>query len=412
MQGATVTQTGNTGSVLTGTVFPRSGTEVDIRNASKKNIDSLVKAITDSLGNNKDLGEAIKKLIGECTKKTEPTSLPATTKWSRGGSEPDSSKRRRRSIQEEIPGQLPRFTEILKVAKLSGCSRFIQALKIYGIISDLNNQVRNNKTVTIFCPVDSALKGVKLFPSELIRKTRVRNLLRHHVALKHDSFGTMYRSLAKDGHILIQPSEQQSWKVEKSHVKFSLYDGKHAEIVMIDKMLTPPFLSLKRAIKHHPNLTRFYSLLSKFNSGDLAQIMKPEEINKVCFKKKLCVGLSREMQSRISHAIQFQQFTLVAPSNRLLKHMKTNEIEELGKNKEKLIEFFRKRLFLGVISKESFTNAHTRQLLQPVKSNEPISVIHQHQGGMVIASSADEAHRLVEGIRVKEGIVLVEDDME
>merc|ERR1739848_412413 len=135
-------------------------------------------------------------------------------------------------------------------------------------------------------------------------------------------------------------------------------------------------------------------------------------MGKVCFKTKLCVGLSREMQSRISHAIQFNQFTLVAPSNRLFQHMKKSELKTLGENKEKLIDFFRKRLFLGVISKESFINSYTKQLLQSVKLNEPISVVHQHQGGMVIANSSNEPHRLIEGIRVKEGIVLVEDNME
>ena len=101
---------------------------------------------------------------------------------------------------------MPRFSEILKVAKLSGCKKFIEAIEKYGITKEIDNYVAMNRTVTLFCPLDSALENFTLYPSDKVKKAHVREVLRHHVAVKHDSHGTMYHSVTKHGRIAMHPT--------------------------------------------------------------------------------------------------------------------------------------------------------------------------------------------------------------
>ena len=99
------------------------------------------------------------------------------------------------------------------MARLSGCNRFIEAIDKYGLTDEITDLVNKNKTITLFCPVDDALEHFALYPRSRFEKSKVRELLRHHVAVKHDSYGTMYRTLSNHGHVVLHPKHASKTKV-------------------------------------------------------------------------------------------------------------------------------------------------------------------------------------------------------
>jgi len=384
MQGAQVTQSGNTADAVTAMMHPESMKKIPAGSGMNKN--DLMNIIKNSLGKtDQKLAETISRMLQQ-----------------------SSLSRKRRSL-DSFPDRLPRFSEILKVAKLSGCNKFIVALENYGITDEISGHVSKNKTVTLFCPVDKALENVTLYPSDKFKKAQIRELLRHHVAVKQDSFGTMYRSMLNRGHIVLHPKHmgnQVSWSVEDSNIKFSLYDGQHGEIVVIDKIITPPLTSLLQTLKSHPQLTHMYNLMNK--EGGLDGLLRSNNIERLCFQRNLCVRMSQEMKDRIKEALKFKQITLLVPSDRIFEAMGKWDTLKLYSNAEKRREFMRRHIYLGCINKDTLTS-EVNLLAQPMESENSIAVLHSHNGVAMVTDAEEKTYKLTESIRVKEGIILVED---
>jgi len=384
MQGAEVTQYGNTADTVTAMMHPESMSKIPAgRGMSKMDLMNVIK---------NSLGKTDKKLADSITKMLEQS----------------TSLRKRRSL-DSFPDRLPRFSEILKVAKLSGCNKFILALENYGITDEISGHVSKNKTVTLFCPVDKALENITLYPSDKFKKAQIRELLRHHVAIKQDSFGTMYHSMLNRGHIVLHPKHmgnQVSWTVEDSNIKFSLYDGQHGEIVVIDKVITPPLTSLMQTLKSHPQLTHMYKLMNKV--GGLDGLLRSDNVEKLCFKHDLCVRMSQEMRERMKEALKFKQITLLVPSDQIFEAMGKWDTLKLYSNAEKRRDFMRRHIYLGCINKDTLTS-EVNLLAQPIESQNAVAVLHSHNGVAMVTDAEDKTYKLTESIRVKEGIILVED---
>lgn len=97
------------------------------------------------------------------------------------------------------------FHKLLKVGSLSGCGKFIEALEKYGITAEIDRYLRQHKKIAFFCPVDGALKSMNIYPSGRVEKIKMRNKLRHQVAIMQDLHGTIYRSLLTNDHIVLHP---------------------------------------------------------------------------------------------------------------------------------------------------------------------------------------------------------------
>jgi len=394
LQGATVSQSDNSGPV-TAMGTPDGGTRVDVTNGVSKS--KLIELLESAIPDNKVLVKTLKGIIDEHM----PDAAP------RAKNIPD---RKRRSLESQTE-QLPKFPEILKVAKLSGCGKFIEALEKHGITAEMDSYVDQHKTITLFCPLDSALGDYDLYPSDRFAKMKIRELLRHHVAVKHDGHGTMYRSMLNESHIALHPRHvnrnKVSWMVEESHIKFSLYDGNYGEVVIIDNVLTPPLFDMMQVIKYHPKLTHMYTLLTKF--GGLKNLLKSNNIDKVCFKQNLCVQMADDMKQRMQQALLFNQFTLMAPSDDVFDKMNKWELLKIHSSAEKRKEFLRQHLYLGVLNKEQLTS-EMHLIAQPVDAKDSIAVLHDNDNKESMATMPnDKTYRLSDSIRVKEGMVIVQE---
>ena len=87
------------------------------------------------------------------------------------------------------------------LAKTSGCGKFIKRLQKHDIIEDIKAFAKKHRSITLFCPVDGAVNDLKLFENQA--KMNIKDLLRFHVAVKHDSHGTMYRSMLTNMNITL-----------------------------------------------------------------------------------------------------------------------------------------------------------------------------------------------------------------
>merc|ERR1711962_345316 len=395
LQGATVSQSGNHGPV-TAMGTPDGGTRVDVTDGMSKS--KLMELLENAIPDNKALVRTLKGIIDEHMPDAGP---------SRAKNVPEGRKRRSLDSQTE---SLPKFPGILKVAKLSGCGKFIQALEKHGITAEMDKYVNQHKTVTLFCPLDSALEGIDLYPSDRFEKMKIRELLRHHVAVKHDSHGTMYRSMLNETHVALHPRHinrnKVSWMVEESHIKFSLYDGNYGEVVIIDDVLTPPLVEMMQVIKYHPKLTHMYSLLTKV--GGLSDLLKSNNIEKVCFKQNLCVKMAEDMKLRMQQALKFSQSTLMAPSDDVFEKMDKWDLLKIKSIPEKRKEFLRQHIYLGILNKDLLTS-EMNLLAQPVDEKDSIAVLHDNNKNTMATMPDDKTYKLTDSIRVKEGMVIVQD---
>lgn len=176
--------------------------------------------------------------------------------------------------------------------------------------------------------------------------------------------------------------------------------------MVIDKVIRPPLTGLIQTLKQHPQLTHMYKLMNKV--GGLEGLLGSDNVEKLCFKRDLCVRMSQEMKDRMKEALKFKQITLLVPSDRIFEAMGKWDTMKLYKNAEKRREFMRRHIYLGCINKDTLTS-EVNLLAQPVESQNSVAVLHSHNGVSMVTDAEEKTYKLTESIRVKEGIVLVED---
>jgi len=82
----------------------------------------------------------------------------------------------------------------------------------------------------------------------------------------------------------------------------------------------------------------------------MSEIFRKTEITKVCFSKDICVSLSESMQKHINDAINFKQFTIIAPTNEMFDAMKKDKLKSLLRNSKARLNFLQEHIFLGSLA--------------------------------------------------------------
>ena len=118
--------------------------------------------------------------------------------------------------------------------------------------------------------------------------------------------------------------------------------------------------------------------------------------------------MSPEMRERIKEALKFKQITLLAPSDQIFESMAKRSLLKLYSSVDKLKDFLRKHIYLGVLDKDSVA-PDVHMLAQPIESKNSIAVMHAQKGNTMVTNSENETFKLSESIRVKEGMLIVED---
>ena len=193
---------------------------------------------------------------------------------------------------------------------------------------------------------------------------------------------------------------------EDSHIKLSFSYGKYGEMFIIDNLLTAPLSPMKQVVKNHSKLTTMYSLLQKI--GNLSNLLKSSNIEKVCFQKDLCVPIDTESKQRIQQALRFNQYTFLAPSDAVFKKINKQEYSALLSIQKKRIEFLRSHLFLGILNKHSLTT-NMNIIVQPVDVNDSVAVVHGNNSATMVTMGDGQTYRLTEAVRVKEGMLIVQE---
>jgi len=376
-----------------------SSTRIDLANGmDNKKLRTLLQKC---LPYNKDLVSTLetfihqhKSAVSASSENVTPANMPSRTK---------------RSVHSKMNGVI-NFHKLLKVGSLSGCGKFIEALEKYGITAEIDRYLRQHKKIAFFCPVDGALKSMNIYPSGRVEKIKMRNKLRHQVAIMQDLHGTIYRSLLTNDHIALHPRHDAnntvSWMAEDSHIIFSFSYGKYGEMFIIDNLLTPPLSPMKQVVRNHSKLTTMYSLLQKI--GNLSSLLKSSNIEKICFQKDLCVPLDTESKQRIQQALRFNQYTFIAPSDAVFDKIKKQEYSALLSVQEKRIEFLRRHLFLGILNKHSLTTK-MNIIAQPIDVNDSVAVVHGNNSATMVTMGDGQTYRLTEAVRVKEGMLIVQE---
>ena len=172
------------------------------------------------------------------------------------------------------------------------------------------------------------------------------------------------------------------------------------EIDVISDVIRPVTRGILEALRDNPDLSIFYTLLKGSRMSD---VFASDVVTKVCFMPDVCVPLSQSMSNHISKAIDFEHFTVLAPTNAVLEKMPTAEMKKLTTNKDALLDYLQRHVFLGSIGG---SGTHRNQLGASVSPQHLVlSSKTDGQGTKLLTSAGGLVYKVMETVKVREGLL-------
>merc|ERR1719427_1479456 len=214
----------------------------------------------------------------------------------------------------------------------------------------------------------------------------------------------MYHTLANDKITFNAIGKRQGtekWKANNADVIISLADGVNSEIVVTKDVILPrPEAGILDVLKKNKDTSIFYNMLMR--SG-MENVFKKTTIKKICFTRDTCVSLTSTMVRHLTDAIKFNQFTVIVPTNDMLRRMNDITVKDLLSNENDLKEFLQGYVFLGSVGNPDAVK-EIGYSLSPKHSVMTTSVA---KGETILTDSEGKEVKVKSRVRVKEGTVVV-----
>jgi len=319
--------------------------------------------------------------------------------------------RKRRSIDSDP--ELEKLSIMRSLSRTAGCNMFIQSLKKNGLMERIHKLMKTGHHVAIFCPVDTAY--TRIFESKTFSEIEEQILL-NHIGIKHDKFSTMYHTLAGGKIVFNAVGKHQGaskWRANGADVIISIQDGVNSEIVILNGIILPKSqMGILGALKKNPDVSIFYNLLTAV--GYESVFSPASTIEKVCFTNNTCVSLTPAMVNHFKDAIEFNHFTVVAPTNTMFRTFYKDVWQMSRRMRSKLVssdqlkEFLRRHVYIGTLGnpdsrKEIAYSLSAQHSIMTTKTEKTatgkmITMLVDSQGNELPLSST---------VDVKEGTLLV-----
>lgn len=368
MQGLKISQSGNSGALSAINIQPSPQPRIDISTKGRAlNEEEIVDLIKTKLPNEPDVLKQLQSILG--------------------------NRRHKRSLNQ---ADLNGFETLFNIGKAAGCKKFLQDLS-----SRLNVLKRLKNGMVVFCPNDAAY-------TQYIQKENVKyfseNTLMFHTALAFDKERLMYRPIIGTGdvHITLDSQHNTTWLANDAKIEYYIRDKKII-LIVIDKVLTPPKLSLMDILKEDRNLSIMYRLWKK---SDIGSILKRDKVTKICFTEEVCVHLQTSARQHISNLIKSKKFTFQLPTNDVFSRMNPKKFQKLISNGKSRTAFLSKHVFLGFLNYRVLSG-NTKLLGVSLLDKEPVSEVLLHRKKPVMSRSNGDLYQIDRSITVKEGLVQI-----
>ncbi|XP_066928415.1 uncharacterized protein [Clytia hemisphaerica] len=328
---------------------------------------------------------------------------------SKNGDEGDSNipvnRRNRRDIGLEKHQQ-----NMMSLAEKLGCKEFMHDLQKYGIFDNLHEVQRIMKTkITVLCPVDQQYKAFKKTNKAEDRKAIVQILL-DHVVRRMGTNGNLLHSISTRSKIIIQKHfENKAEMVNNAKIIVSIKLPQSLELTIIDSMIDTPIQSVMDVLRSTPSLSTMYEIIK---GSHLKKILKgAQRPTEICFHKKLCIGISKDLANHFQELASFKQFTFQFLENDIFKTpkiMPKHYRKKFMTSSKARNTFVEQHVFLGIHDNEKLTNESKERMLGlTMNSKHPIVEFLQSEGGRHVTRNGAHAFRIRKMIRVKEGLVQI-----
>ena len=91
-------------------------------------------------------------------------------------------------------------------------------------------------------------------------------------------------------------------------------------------VIFPRTIGVLDALKSNHDVSIFYKMLRK---SQMTDIFKVNDIKKICFTKHKCVSITPSMLKQLEDAINFNQYSVIAPADRMFMNMTKSKLKSL-----------------------------------------------------------------------------------
>lgn len=156
-------------------------------------------------------------------------------------------------------------------------------------------------------------------------------------------------------------------------------------------------------LESNKNLSIFTGL---FKRSKMIQIFTTKGMEKICFAAELCVRLSASMQEHMAKAIDFKQYTILAPTNKMFDSMNKDKLKALFLDSKARVSFLQEHIFLGSID---VTKAEQKKIAYSVSPFHSVLMMNREGGERYLVHSDKRLLQVTQSIPVIEGTVYVAD---
>ncbi len=145
----------------------------------------------------------------------------------------------------------------------------------------------------------------------------------------------------------------------------------------------------------------FYSLWRK---SAAKEVFRTPQIKRVCFVNDMCLKLTRSLQKTLHDAAQMKEFTIIAPTDGVLKQIGAPKLQAVQRTRRSVTKFLQDFVFLGSLENADSARKETAYSLSPQHDMLTLGV---KGGAVTLTDDNNQEFKVKEGVRVKEGGVHV-----
>jgi len=182
-------------------------------------------------------------------------------------------------------------------------------------------------------------------------------------------------------------------------------DSAGSNIVVMKDVILPKTRRVADVLKTMKSVSVFYEMLYK---NHIKNIFETKEVKKVCFNENTCVKLTQSMQDHLKDAVNFNQFTIIVPSNNVFVNMEKTKLTSLMRNHNEQSVYLQDHIFLGSLS---HAGRDHRSIAYSLSPSHTLLTVNVEKKKMFLVHGDEKLYQVKHSIPVAEGVVYVVDEM-